>query len=118
MSASRFFTLKEVSLNNNCPECYSNTDLKLTFKQKLTETLLYKAITNETRTEMFCASCNTKIFPISWNDAIDRVVAYHYRALTLKPKSVKLKVLAWVTIGLVLILVATFTLFATNVISF
>ena len=43
--AKKFFTLKEVKLNNNCPECYSNNGLQLTFKQQFVENAFYKAIT-------------------------------------------------------------------------
>ena len=28
----QFITIKEVRLNNNCPECFSQEGLKLTFK--------------------------------------------------------------------------------------
>jgi len=118
MVASQFFTLKEVKLSNNCPECYSNTGLKLTFKQKLVETLFYKAITNETSAEMHCSNCNIQIFPIRWTDAIERVVDYHYRALELKPKSMKLKAIAWLVLGFDLILVTVIILYATGIVSF
>jgi hypothetical protein len=118
MAKSKFFTLKEVKLSNNCPECYSNMGLKLTFKQKFVETLFYKAITNETSTEIHCSNCKMPIFPIRWTDAIERVVAYQYRALTLKPKSIKLKPLAWFVLVFDLILVAVIILYATGIISF
>lgn len=29
----KWITVKEVSLNNNCPECFSKDHLELTFKQ-------------------------------------------------------------------------------------
>jgi hypothetical protein len=118
MATSQFFTLKEVKLSNNCPECYSSTGLQLTFKQKSVETLFYKAITKQTSSEIHCNNCNMPIFPIRWSDAIDAVVAYHYRALTLKPKSLKLKTIAWVFIIFDLILVTSIILFATGILSF
>jgi uncharacterized protein with PIN domain len=117
MAMSQFFTLKEVKLSNNCPECYSNTGLILTFKQELKETLFYKAITKETKTEIYCSSCNTPIFPISWSDAIDRVVAYHYRALQLKPKSLRLKRIAWAILIFDVVLLAVIVLVAIGIIS-
>ena len=36
-----YFTVKEVDLNNHCPECYSNEGLQLTFKQKFVENAFY-----------------------------------------------------------------------------
>ncbi|MFC0603182.1 hypothetical protein [Winogradskyella pulchriflava] len=118
MATSKFFTLKEAKLNNNCPECYSNDGLQLTFKQKFTENALYKAITNETSHEMFCANCNTDIFPVRWTDDIEQVVAYHERAVQPKPKSIKLKSLAWILIVVDAMLLTFVILVATGVITF
>ncbi|EDP71108.1 hypothetical protein FBALC1_01452 [Flavobacteriales bacterium ALC-1] len=118
MSSSRFFTLKEARLSNNCPECYSNDGIELTFKQKFIENAFYKAITNEVVNEMHCMNCNTQIFPIQWTDDIERVVEYQKRALQPKPKSIKLKPLAWVIIIVDLLLLVGIVLFSTGVISF
>ena len=117
MSKSQYFTLKEVSLNNNCPECYSTDGLELTFKQNLVETAFYKAITEDTINEMHCKTCNTQIFPVRWTNDIEQVVAYQQRAVNPKPKSFKLKKMAWILIvGIVLILVVVL-LFATGILS-
>lgn len=117
MATTKFFTLKEARLNNNCPECYSTDGLQLTFKQKFTENAFYKAIINETSHEMYCHNCNTSIFPVQWTDDIERVVAYQERAVKPKPKSIKLKRLAWLVIALDLIIVVVIILVATDVIS-
>jgi len=118
MATSQFFTLKEVKLNNNCPECFSNDGLQLTYKQKFIETVFHKAITNETTTQMQCSKCNTQIFPVRWTEDIESVIAYQTRALEPKPKSVKLKSLAWFLIGFAMILIIGIILFATELISF
>ncbi len=118
MGSSKYFTLKEARLSNNCPECYSNDGLEITFKQKLTENIFYKAITSETSHHMHCYNCNTTIFPVRWTDDIERVVEYQQRAIQPRPKSVKLKPLAWGFIILDLLIVAIVILFATGVISF
>ncbi|WP_460220674.1 hypothetical protein [Psychroserpens sp. MEBiC05023] len=112
------FTLKEVSLNNNCPECYSNEGLVLTFKQRFVENALYKAITQDTIHEMHCTICNTDIFPIRWTNNIEQVVAYQERAITPKPKSLKLKKLAWILILVDVILILIVLLFVTGILSF
>lgn len=111
----KFFTLKEVKLNNHCPECYSNDGLELTFKQKFVENVLYKAITEDTTKAMYCNTCDTEIFPVRWTDEIERVVEYQTRAATPKPKSLKLKPLAWIIIILDVILITGIVLFATGV---
>ena len=109
---NQFFTLKEVELNNNCPECYSREGLQLTFKQRYIETFLYKAISAETAHSLFCKVCETMIFPARWTDDIDRVFEYQQRASTPKPTSFKLKTPSWILILLsVVILIATIILF-------
>ena len=108
---NQFFTLREVELNNNCPECYSRDGLQLTFKQRFIENFFYKAISKETAHSLFCKVCETIIFPARWTDDIDRVFDYQQRASQPKPTSFKLKTSAWILILIsVVILIAT-TLF-------
>src|SRR5690606_25110379 len=102
----KYFTLKEVELNNNCPECYSREGLQLTFKQRFVENFFYKAITPETAHSLFCKVCETMIFPARWTDDIDRVFEYQQRATPPKPSSFKLKTSSWI---LMLVLFATLT---------
>ncbi|WP_040280477.1 hypothetical protein [Psychroserpens damuponensis] len=118
MASNQYFTLKEVQLNNNCPECYSNNGLQLTFKQQFKENKLYKAITKETFIEMHCNTCKTDIFPGRWTDEIDRVVDYQKRAAIPKPKSLKLKKLAWIIISIEVALLIIGLLFAFGVLKF
>lgn len=117
MSSSRFFTLKEARIGNNCPECYSNDSLELTLKQKLIETKFYKAITEETTSQLRCLNCELQIFPIRWTSDIERVVDYHNRALKTKPKSTRLKPIAWGLLIFGVLLLVTIVLFVTGVIS-
>lgn len=118
MKTHNYFTLKEVQLNNNCPECYSNDGLKLTFKQRFVENLFYKAITQDTIYEMYCNTCNTDIFPIRWTDAIEQVVAYQHRAVTPKSKSLKLKKAGWTFVIVDALLLIIIILFITGMLSF
>nr|WP_321221770.1 hypothetical protein [uncultured Psychroserpens sp.] len=118
MKQQNYFTLKEVQLSNNCPECYSNEGLELTFKQRFIENQFYKAVTEETINEMHCITCNTDIFPVRWTNEIEQVVNYQKRAATPKPKSLKLKKLAWIFIIVDLIILIGVLLFAFGVINF
>ncbi|MDX1277585.1 hypothetical protein [Oceanihabitans sediminis] len=95
----KLITIKEASLNNNCPECFNTNGLQLTFKQKFVETSLYKSITSETTQSIYCNTCNTDIFPVMWTEDIERVFAYHQKAFVPKKKSTKLKRKAWLLIG-------------------
>ncbi len=117
MKAQQYFTLKEVRLNNNCPECYSNNGLVLTFKQRFVENAFYKAISNDLINEMHCTVCDTPIFPVRWTNEIEQVVNYQYRAASPRPKSIKLKQLAWILIIIDFLLLIVVVLLLTGVIS-
>jgi len=117
MSSSRFFTLKEARIGNNCPECYSNDSLELTFKQKLIETKFYKAITDKIVSEIRCLNCEIEIFPIRWTDEIEQVVDYHKRGLRIKAKSTKLKPIVWILFGSGVTVLSAIILFVTGIIS-
>ncbi|UPS92294.1 MULTISPECIES: hypothetical protein [unclassified Bizionia] len=99
---NRFITIKEVAINNNCPECYNTNGLHFTFKQKFVETSFYKSLTTETAHELFCKTCETTIYPVNWTDDIDRVFDYHKRAFVPKKASFKLKKSAWIGIGVLI----------------
>lgn len=118
MNSKQYFTLKEVQLNNNCPECYSNEGLELTFKQRFVETLFYKAITEDTIEEMYCNTCNTDIFPIRWTNDIEQVVAYQQRAIQPKPKSLKLKKLGWIFVIIDVLILIVIVLFVVGILKF
>jgi len=110
-----FFTLKEVALNNNCPECYSKEGLQLTFKQKFVENRFYKAITEETSHALFCNTCETDIFPIQWTDDIERVFEYQKKATPAKPKSVKLKQMSWFLIIASLLIITAIAMYFSGI---
>ncbi len=107
-------TVKEVNLNNNCPECYSTDGLKLTFKQKFIENRFYKSITKDIIETLACTKCETTIYPVRWTDAIEGVYNYQRKALTPKKVTLKLKPLAWVSfivINLIILLIILLTFF-------
>jgi hypothetical protein len=52
---------------------------------------------------------------VRWTDEIEQVVNYHKRGKTPKPKSVKLKKMAWLLIGAVVIIIAGIVLYANDV---
>ena len=103
--AKKFITAKKIGINNNCPECYS-TDLEMTFKQKVVENAVYKKIYSDYTFEIYCLSCKSSIYPISWNDAFERVINYQKRAFTPIKSMFKLKQLGWVILIGSLILVS------------
>lgn len=109
----KLVTIKTVSLNNNCPECYNNQGLELTFKQKFKETLFIKSMTKEVVKELSCKNCNTIIYPARWDDDLDRVIDYHKKAFKAKPTSYKLKSLSWIiiiTIDFIILMIILYSL--------
>jgi len=114
----QYITVKIAELNNHCPECYSTEGLQLIFNQRYKETKLYKAITNDTFEELRCKVCQTDIFPVRWNDDIGRVVDYQKKAFQSKPRSFKLKPLAWVLFLTIDVLIILGILVALDVIKF
>lgn len=97
----KLITVKKVSLNNNCPECFSKDGLELTFKQKFIETKLYKSITQEITSLMHCNKCNTRIYPVNWTEDIERVYNYQLKAFEPKKASKKFKPLFWIIVGII-----------------
>ena len=106
--SEKLITIKEVALNNNCPECYSivkcsfalplKDGSQLTFKQKFVETKFYKSVTQDIMQDITCKTCNTTIYPIIWTNDIERVFEYHKKAFISKKSSFKLKRLSWILI--------------------
>ena len=104
--SEKFITIKEFTLNNNCPECYSKDGLRLTFKQKFIETKFYKSITKDIKNSIACKTCNTVIYPVQWTDDIERVFEYHQKAFEPKNPSTYLKKSSWIIITSVIIIIA------------
>lgn len=109
--SEKLITVKEVSLNNNCPECFSKEGLQLTFKQKFIETHFYKSITQDITTEMYCNICDTSIYPERWTEDIERIYDYQFKAFTPKKASRKFKKLFWIVIVLAISSIAAIATF-------
>ncbi|WP_027138312.1 hypothetical protein [Gaetbulibacter saemankumensis] len=96
--SEKFVKIKEVPLNNNCPECYNNKGLTLSFNQKFVETKYYKSITSEIQTTLICKTCNNTIYPVQWTEDIEQVFEYQQRAFTPKKPSTFIKQTTWILI--------------------
>ncbi|MGJ8591844.1 MAG: hypothetical protein ACSHXF_04815 [Aquaticitalea sp.] len=110
----KFFTVKEVTLHNHCPECYSNSGLQLTFKQRFVENALYKAISTDVKTTMVCQTCGTEIFPGRWTDDLEQIVEYQNRAFVAKSATFKLKQLTWILLIVAIILIVMLNIYLFN----
>ncbi|MCK7589186.1 hypothetical protein M0G43_01230 [Subsaxibacter sp. CAU 1640] len=110
----KFFTVKEVALNNHCPECYSTDGLRLTFKQKFVENTFYRAISKDTKHSIVCETCGTDIYPVQWTDDLERVVEYQERAFVPKAATFKLKNLTWIILVVVIAIVVLLNVYLFN----
>ena len=100
--------VKEVTLNNNCPECYGKGGLILTFRQKVKETKFYKSITSEIKQDIYCKTCNSIIYPVQWTDDIEPVVEYQQKAFKPMASSTYIKKTSWIVIiAIALLILAT-----------
>ena len=107
----KLITIKEVSLNNHCPECFSKKGLQLSFSQKFIENTFYKSITSEIKHEITCNTCNSIIYPVRWTDDIDRVFEYQKKAFSPKKTSTYLKKISWIIIFITLAITITALIF-------
>lgn len=103
-------TVKEVTLNNNCPECYGKGGLMLTFKQKVIENQLYKSITAEIKEGIHCNKCHNIIYPERWTDDIERIVEYQQKAFKPMATSTYIKKTSWIIIASVFLIVLAIAL--------
>ncbi|AUP79866.1 hypothetical protein [Flavivirga eckloniae] len=101
--SEKLVTVKEVVLKNNCPECYNNEGLRLIFKQKIIDTRFYRSLTSQVKYEIECRVCNSIIYPVKWDDNIERVFDYHKKLFVPKRASTYLKKTSWVTIILTIV---------------
>ncbi|WGD36057.1 hypothetical protein [Olleya sp. YS] len=105
--SEKLVTINTVNLNNHCPECFSKEGLQITFRQRFVETALYKSITKDVSTEMYCSVCNTKIYPSQWTDDIERVYDYQMKAFQPKKASKKYKGLFWIILIVIVAIIAS-----------
>ena len=111
----KYITIKEVTLKNNCPECFNNEGLHLTFRQKFVENKFYKSITSNVKYDILCKMCETNIYPVQWTDDIERVVEYQNRAFVPKKASTNFKNIFWVIIGLLVLSIIGIALYISGV---
>ena len=107
----RYIHIKDVALKNNCPVCYNNEGLYLTFKQRIIDTKFFERVTSEIKHELHCKTCNSPIYPVQWTDDIEQVFEYLQRSFTPKKTGTTLKRPSWILLsGLLIVLVSGLSL--------
>lgn len=95
---SKKHLLHSARINNNCPECFSTDGLEFSFSQNEKETQLYRKASQKIEEVLFCHNCGHTIYPVNWNDDIERVYSYHKKLANPQSPGYKLKPLAYLII--------------------
>lgn len=103
---TEYITLKETTLTNNCPECFSSEDLVLTFNQKKLISKLLVKTTGTIIENIHCGKCDTKIFPARYTKDIERVYDYHKKTISPNPSSIKFTGLFYALFIIVLLIIS------------
>lgn len=96
-------TLHRAQLKNNCPECYSNEGMVMRFIQIEKENAWYKKAEEKLIETLHCYTCHNEIFPVSWDEHIERVYEYNKKLVQPLPKGIRFKRKFWLGISLFLI---------------
>ncbi|RAV28536.1 hypothetical protein [Sinomicrobium soli] len=106
MSLEKRIVIKEASLANNCPECYTDSGLSLVFYQKHIQTPWYKKTTGEVTSTLQCKKCKSTIYPVKWTEDIERVIDYYTKTVVPKKSRLQLTGRSYYTIAFLLLLIA------------
>jgi uncharacterized protein with PIN domain len=105
---SKEHILHIAKLKNNCPKCYGNNGLEISFVQEETETKFFTKVLKQVNDTLYCHNCKTIIYPESWTEDIESVYRYHKKQAfpldsSLKPKPITYKLL-FLAIGIIAVL--------------
>jgi len=103
---TEYITLKEASLNNNCPECYSTNGMVLSFKQKKLKSKLLIKTKGNVIESINCGTCENQIYPGQWTQDIERVYQYHKKTITSVPSSIKFTGLFYLLVFVILLMIS------------
>ena len=106
------YIIQKAELKNNCPECFNNDGLVLSFIQKEMENAWYRKVEENLAVKLFCTICKTQIFPVRWDEHIERVYEYYNKLVSPKPAKTHYKKRFWLTLsaGILVIIAGLFWL--------
>ncbi|PKA82686.1 hypothetical protein ATE92_0822 [Ulvibacter sp. MAR_2010_11] len=99
--------LHRARLTNNCPECFATDGLEITFSQEEHDTKYYTKASPSIAETLYCHTCKTTIYPVSWTDDIERVYQYNKKLVVEKKAGIRLKMLTYILIAVVITLIIT-----------
>jgi hypothetical protein len=98
-------TLHTARLKNNCPECFANNGLEFSFVQEQTLQKLSTNACKDISGTLYCHTCENTIYPVNWNNDIERVYEYHKKQVHPKKSGIRLTKLGYGVLSGVLVLV-------------
>ena len=90
--------LHTARIKNNCPECYANNGLEFSFSQLEIENKFYSKAKKEVIEKLYCHHCKEQVYPVKWDEDIERVYEYHRKLAIPRGSGLKLKPLAYIII--------------------
>lgn len=98
-------------LKNNCPECYKTDGLEISFAQTELENRFYLKNQKDIIETIYCHNCKNIIYPVSWNDDIEKIHNYHKKQTSPRSTSFRLKPLTFaILLGLAIAVLLIFYL--------
>jgi hypothetical protein len=90
--------LHSARLKNNCPICFANDGLEFSFTQEQITKKLFTRAEKSISEKLYCHGCKKTIYPVNWNDDIERVYRYHKKQAKPKQTSVKFTKLGYLLV--------------------
>jgi hypothetical protein len=78
-------------LKNNCPECYTSNSMEISFKQQQIENRFYSKNQKDIIEIIYCQNCKNVIYPVNWNDDIEKIYDYHKKQAEPRKLGIRLK---------------------------
>ena len=93
-------------LHNNCPTCFGTDGLEVTFTQEEKETPFFHKPEKQIGEKLYCHKCNNQIYPVNWNEDIERVYDYNRKIAEANKHYLQVKPLFYILIVVAIILIA------------
>lgn len=102
-------------LKNNCPVCYTTNGLEISFTQQELENRFYAKNLKDIIENIYCKNCKNIIYPVNWNDDIEKIYNYHKKQAGQRSSKLRLKPLSVaILVGLAIAILLIFSLVLLN----
>lgn len=98
-------TIHTAHIKNNCPECFSTEGLVFNFVQEEKKNTWYRKVAKKIEESLFCNTCKTEIYPVRWDEHIERVYQYNKKLVTPLSDRIHFKKRFWIVFITALVLI-------------